>query len=355
MVRVKPLHMHVCSARCLFDSKKRCRTTGVLHVCGPECEINTSEGDCVCAWSGVVSAERAVDRSVRNNLPRTLDAVRPVARGFLMPSVRRCELGPGRSNKKRSSDIGSRQTRQLLPGNVPNTEGARYRHIAGRQVDVLFFRSGLLDSVREESIRRQMRCLRSQLRELKRSVAVGLSLGTYLDVARECAIADTQHPVCCPVNNISDATREQLRDASVDFLLAGWQRLASTKRWQQKRPDFQSYVMGVIYICREGGELVSGYPLIPRVPFFEFHTPCVADLGHLHRLLSERDGRTSLIGRRRIMEGRNAIRLACKEEMQQRSLSSFALELSPQRHKMLMTNYCAANADPVNGVLVAPR
>ena len=359
MVTVEPLFAHKCDANCRFDNFQRCRSSGLRHVCGPVCQETTTEGDRVCTWTGLVAAGRgdAIDRSVANNTPRTsADAPgggRAVA-GFFVPAKRRNELGPGDSLSGRRSAITSRKKRLLLPANVPNSEHSRNRYVAARQLDVLFFRKDLLLAVQDETARRQGQCMRSQLRDLRRRVECGSCEGTYLDVVREELVASAQHPLCQTVSGLSDTLRNDLRNACLSFLLCGWARLSTTLAWRKKRPDFQSYVMGVIYICREGGELVQGYPLIPRVPFFEAHTPCIGDLGHLHRLLDEQDGRQSLIGRRRIMEGRNAIRQACLSEMQHRSISAFALELSPLHHAPLARTYSPPGSDPVWGVAAPP-
>ena len=68
---------------------------------------------------------------------------------------------------------------------------------------------------------------------------------------------------------------------------------------------------------------MHGYPLVPRLAFFETHTPSIPDLSQMHILLKEKDCRNSIIGRRRIMEGRNAISSACATECLERSRSRF--------------------------------
>jgi hypothetical protein len=176
--------------------------------------------------------------------------------------------------------------------------------------------------------------LRQRLRPLAAAGPVA-----YTAVAREWVGCLRRYPRLAGVAAPGGA--ERVCHAVAEFVVEAWRRLGGLGRWRRRgaRPDFESFSLGLIYMCREGGQTVNGYPLVPRLRFFEVHTPSIPDLSQMHVALGEKDCRNSIIGRRRIMEGRNAISSACATECLTRSVADFAVEVSAPVARVLGRSY----------------
>ena len=325
------LQLHVCTKDCQFDLHKRCRLSGAFHVCSSDCLLRTKEGDVVCMWTGVCAGTDNVDRSVEANTPRRFSSDSSFfgadtnTGGFVKPAKRKHEIGPGVPNKDAKKSLTkARQGRARLPAVCPNTVLSRYRYAAETQIELLFFRNDIRKAVRGicRNKRNQMfrAALRCSKKELRSGGAVSLldSVAEWKQCCEECPLLEDVHA--------GDA-KPAIVKACVEFLMQAWSVLERTKYWQQgrKKPDFESFCMGIIYICRDGGMVVEGYPMIPRLRFFMDHTPNVNDLTHFHVFVQEKDCRASIIGRRRIMEGRNAINSAWATELSHQASSDLAI------------------------------
>lgn len=335
------LQIHKCTCECSFDQYSRCRVNGARHRCSEKCWTVTPQGERVCTWTGICVSGigDAIDRSVGGNTPRTFTNSESAGgyskgsvNGFVVPSRRKPEHGPG----KNTPSMQARASRGRLPIGCPNTLESRNHYSARAQIHILFFREDVRKRVQQLCINKRECMFRASFRQRAKQ-----NVGTRPDDATLWERCRKQYPMLSAVQ--AGELQSKLADACVDFLIEGWDRLCQTSNWQQpngKRPDFESYVMGMIYMCREGGMLVEDYPLVPKLQFFETHTPNINDLTHFHAVMGEKDCRASLIGRRRIMEGRNAINATCHKELQRVSVAEIALRVRPSVAHLLTKNYC---------------
>ena len=120
---------------------------------------------------------------------------------------------------------------------------------------------------------------------------------------------------------------EQLLIQSVEFVMDVWRKLSTTQLWKQQLPDFQSFLMGLLYTCRGTGIKMNGVTIIPRVSMFVTHVPETSCLTQICELQGVRDCRSAAFGRARITDGMNAIRstLLYEQDKGLGSVSSLAI------------------------------
>lgn len=337
------MRRHRCSARCNYNLYGQCSFTGAYHRCTDKCLVEGKDGEMVCTWTGIVGQGIGgrVERGRVANQPRRQDQEQGgrgrIATGYRAPARKQIAVGPGPGN------AGGR--RGILPGGAPDTKASRHFHTAIKIVDTLLFKSNLREQLQRATRAKRTHCFRCMLRSVPKPQSL-------MDVTRCWESSVRQHAglVLCHADG---SQQKQLQQSCVQFLVAGWLRLCTTRLWSdpRKRPDFESFVMGLLYMCRDGVEL-DGFPLVPHVPFFYAHLPDISELTLLHQLLQQRDCRASCIGRRRIMEGHNAINSAAIAESDIRAVADFAVEFQRQSPGQLLMNYVPIHSsqEPYTGV-----
>lgn len=336
---------HTCSAKCSFDRWGRCSRSGERHQCDERCLVTTREGDRVCTWTGVVAEFDRVERNIfANTSSRDGDGDLPGQRQALGYCISRGRdqrrYGPYRRRRSESRTTASDPTRHLAPTTV-DSQQARWVGVARAQARLLFGRDDVREALDQHNEQKRNALLRQKLRLL---TAADGPVVAYTDLAREWVSCLRRYPRLPPVRPADGVTCEQICCAVAEFVVDAWMSLQGLRRWQQRttRPEFESFSLGLIYICRDGGQQVHGYPLVPRLAFFETHTPSIPDLSQMHILLKEKDCRNSIIGRRRIMEGRNAISSACATECLERSVADFAIRPAEPTARVLRRSYAPA-------------
>ena len=322
------LTAHVCTARCKFDAARRCSVSGRRHRCTPLCQTSTREGDLVCTWTGLVCGSDRVDCSLFNNTSCDREDDLPGRRRALGYRIGSCEgrvrYGPYRRLREPQRVTSGCDPTRHLAASAADSPVNRWLGVARAQARLLFARADVLAKVATHNDAKRQTMLRQRLRQLAAAPGAVVS---YTDLAREWVGCLRRYPRLPVVTEQDGVTVEQICNAVATFIVDAWTSLQRLQRWSGARaqPEFESFSLGLIYICREGGQIVNGYPLVPRLPFFEVHTPSIPDLSQMHLALREKDCRNSIIGRRRIMEGRNAISSACATECMARSVADFAV------------------------------
>ena len=123
------MRRHVCDQNCKYSIYGVCSFTGKRHVCTGHCLTEGEDGEMVCRWTGIVAQtggnhiERSLQaNSTRRNRAEEAGGYKRQAQGYLMPSQKRHETGPGNQAGRR----------RLLPGNAGGQHDARQtcRHVS---------------------------------------------------------------------------------------------------------------------------------------------------------------------------------------------------------------------------------
>lgn len=137
--------------------------------------------------------------------------------------------------------------------------------------------------------------------------------------------------------------QEQIIRECVHFVMCAWSKLCQTTIWQKQLPDFQSFVMGLLYTCREGGIAIGGVDILPKVALFATHIPETNCLTQICEMQGIKDCRSAAFGRARITDGMNAIRstLLYEQDSGSTSVHSFACDVP----ELLTRSYVLPGSD----------
>lgn len=151
-------------------------------------------------------------------------------------------------------------------------------------------------------------------------------------------VSRTEAPTNIDASNACETISRRLDTGSLhaklthlccNFIMEAWFLLCQTTIWKDSPPDFYSFVMGIIYISKDGGINVGDTSVIPHIKFFSTHAPAAGNLTQICTMQGVRDCRSAPFGRARITDGMNAIRSTLLYEHQNggHSLSSLALQV----------------------------
>lgn len=359
--------VHVCNNQCLIEAapgepEVTCTWTGLVHE-GTGAKVtndytdntlNFRNDDAGCSRYGRAGTGYGPPNALRSNNYQRPTAVELVWGGSLVeestpqppaPKYSRRSVstprwgGKTRTAAPETTNAGDSVQRKTRRKNTTQSAAARkkQRLLAVNMVNQIFFNDEVRHKAKQSALKKRKQQWCGALKDFVskcESNTLQAHCATQLAALYLSAAAKAPLPVNVwianpktPAEKKSTAPRmqqkkpandqkEKLKETIVTFLMVGWQKLCKTQMWNKNQPDFGSYILGLLYICKAGGLTVGDTTVIPNLQFFVTHTPEPSFLTILCQHNGQKDCRSADFGRARITVGTNVIREALHRQLE---------------------------------------